>query len=94
MFSTVSFGENQENFIKPEMYGVYHNELLQSYTKKFKKDEISDFIGFYDNLKKQFDILHPNVLTEEENKFYRNRLLEVIGSGTVMTMKILNHSQL
>lgn len=79
MFGNFSFGQETENFIKAEMYGTYHNQLLEVYTKKYKDVKTTNFIDLYDNLKKEFEILHPNVLTNEEYLFYRNRLISIFG---------------
>jgi hypothetical protein len=84
LFSNLSFGQDQLNFIKPEMYGNYHNELLKLYSDKYSYEEIPAFSILYDNLKKEFDILHPNVLSDAENQFYKNRLIEVLGNETTL----------
>ena len=40
---------------------------------------ILNFISLYDNLKNEMDILHPNELTNEENTFYKNRIVSILG---------------
>lgn len=79
MFTGLSFGQNFENFIKPELYGIYHNEVLKVYTEKHKGEKTSNFISLYDNLKNEFDILYPNAMTKEENTFYKNRIVSILG---------------
>lgn len=81
MFLNLSLGQNNENFIKPEMYGTYHNELLEIYSKKDIRTETINFFNLYDNLKKEFDVLHPNVISNEEYLFYKNRLVSVLGEN-------------
>ena len=78
--------EINDDFIKAEMYGIYHNELLKVHINLHNKVKKLNFISIYDNLRTEFDKLHTNSLTNEEYNFYKKRLISVIGeNGELIT---------
>ena len=79
VFTSSTFAQN-DNFIDADMYGTYHNEVLEVYSNKYKDSQETNFIKIYETLKTEFDVLHPKVLTDEEYLFYKNRLITILGA--------------
>ena len=82
-FSKIS--SSNENFIKPEMYGVYHNELLGIYYKNHSINENISFKTIFKTILNDFRKIHSNTITEAEIAFYTNRIDEMIGENTLVS---------
>lgn len=82
LLSNLSFGQDTIKFIPANMYGAYHNELLQIYFEKYSSGKDKDIKVLYYQMLEEFEKLHPNVVSDEEKSFYENRLNEVFGSNT------------
>lgn len=82
LLANLSFGQDLNKFIPADMYGTYHNELLQIYFEKYNSGKDKDIKVLYYQMLEEFEKLHPNVVSDEEKKFYENRLNEVFGSNT------------
>lgn len=83
-FLSNSFGQNNE-FLKSELYGKYHNEFLKIYYEKYSNVKDKDFKIMFNDILSEFEKKYPDLISAQEKEFYAKRVDEIFGSNTKLT---------
>jgi hypothetical protein len=70
-----------KDFIPASSYGYYHNALLDYSLNGMKSKNPTDILDMYDELKNTSNILFPDMLSENEYLFYRNRMGTILDNN-------------